>query len=1137
MDNEKVVLGLDIGVGSVGWGLVKLAEEKYTDEKPDGTSYERYRITDGEIIDTGIRAFQLPQDRQKKSLALQRGSARRSRRTIKRKARRLKQLIRIAQEFNLISEDYNRDQALIPQKGDKKEKWDIWRFRKEALERKLTDDELFRVLYHIAKHRGAYFHTKAEFLPEEDEKKLSKNKKQETEESKEGNEKEKVKKGLGKIQKLLRDSGYKTIGALFYETFKNERKRNAPDKYEHSIRRELLRDEIIEIFKEQQRLGNLKAKEELKQRYIEDILMKEEGVDDEKLQKMMSTCEFVPGKKCAPRESYTAERKMLFDRLNTLGLVDEQNRNGRLPLDKGQRDKIIALAYKNAKVTFAQIRTELELQDKLHLRFNLCSYREKDPEYNKKIKCDVKGGLLQFEEEHKVPIVDIETGEIKILAQEIRDILQKKLKPNYTHVTLYYSDIRKELQNLADFEIPDFRFVDLKGYTKSAAELGGEAKYIKQFEDDTFVELKGYHKIKHAIEGKCGSEKWGQFSNDIAKLDTIAEALTYCKSDETRREYLRGKDISDEGIIEAVLTINMKQLANHSKEALSNLLRHMETGALFNDAKEKCGYGKIEYDKQAILKPYSGFFEKNPVVARVISQTRKLINAIVRKYNNEHPIDQIHIEVATELANSEKRKNEIAQGQKRYKDEKKAAEERCKEAGLDPEEGQNLLMFRLAEQQRQLCPYTGKHITFQPTGTSNEVCIRDCEIDHAIPMSRSFNDSLNNKVLCAPEANQNKTDRIPFEWFEDMYGKDSVQWRDFENTVKKMYGMPYPKRKNLIRKSWTEEDKEKFLSRDLNDTRYAARHIADYLRKYFDFSKSKRDDINPLSRIQVRSGGITAFLRHMWGLNKDREVNDLHHAVDALVVGCSTYGHVYLVSNLAKEIEIKGKNWYKHFGRDKFKPWANIREDIQNKVNNVFISRMPRHKVTAAAHKDTVESLKEIPNNKRVIRVNKGYAEIGEMVRADVFTDDKGKNYVVPIYAVDIFSKKPLPDKYVPDDGKPPHEQWPSVGDMKFKFSLFKDDLISINDKMYYVSFFEAATANVNVKNIDGSIFSDKIGAQDPYTKKICYRPKSKTRRCILKKYSVDMLGNYKEILQEKRIGNEGVKRVKHRKKRPKNEN
>lgn len=1103
MNKERIVLGLDIGVGSIGWGLVQIREEEYCDEREDGTIDKKYRITDGKIIDMGVRTFQIPQDRQKKSLALQRGTARRSRKTTRRKAQRLKKLIKLAKEFNLIDNNLNRDEVLKPQKGDKEAKWDIWFIRKEALSRKLTNTEFFRVLYHIAKHRGFFFHTKAEEIQEEDSK----------------SEAGEVKKGLARIRKKLEDGGWETIGQMFCDEFKQtnkkyKRKRNTQDKYENSIHRSLLKEEIEIIFYKQQKLGNRKAAEKLKQRYINEVLMCEEGIDDNRLQKMMSRCEFTD-QLCAPKEAYTAERFTLFNRLNTLELVDTQNKDNNLPIDDKQRAKIEALAYKNSKVTFHQVRKELGLENDLDKQFNLCSYKEKNPEYNKKLVCEVKDGRLEFYEKHKLKIVNIRTGELTVLDKKIKEIFKKRKETwkNAKKLYVYYSDIRKQL-NIPD----DFRFAGLKGYTQSESELGSKAKYIKQFEsNDIFIEHKGYHKIRKAVVEHCDQSKWEELRKDTKKLDIIAEAIVYHKSDETRTEYLKENSIIDKDIIDAVLTINMKKLANYSKEAIEKLLKYMKEGDLFNEAKKKAGFGGIEYEKQAILKPYGGFFENNPVVARVISQTRKLVNALVRKYRKQYPIDQIHIEVATELASSEKRKNQIRQGQNRYREDKKAAAERCREWKLDPEEGQNLLMFRLAEQQNNKCPYTGKAITFYPTGADNEVYIKDCEIDHIIPMSRSFNDSLNNKVLCSPEANQNKRDRIPFEWFEDNYGKDSLQWMEFENRAKKTYGMPYPKRKNLTRKSWTEKDKEKFLSRNLNDTRYATRHIADYLRKYFDFSKSQRDDIKDVSRIQLRSGGITAFLRHMWGLNKNRGENDLHHAVDALVVACSTYGHVYLVSNLAKQIERKGKNWYKHFGRDKFKPWDNIRDDIQATVDKVFVSRMPRHTVTAAAHKETVVS-KEEATKKRVIEINRGYAEMGNMVRADVFVDAAGENYVVPIYSVDIFTNKPLPDKYLHKNDAP-YDQWPSVKDdnLEFRFSIFKDDLISIDGQIYYVDYVRATRSIISVKKTDGS-FIDKIKGEK--TKEVRYKNKD------LKKYSVDMLGNYKEIKQEKRLGNRFEKRI-----------
>jgi len=1031
----------------------------------------------------------------------------------------MRRLIALAKEYHLIGADFGHEQYLKPSKGDKESSWDIWLIRKEALERKLTDIEFFRVLYHIAKHRGFFFHTKAE----------------ETQEEKTNSERGKAKAGLARIRQKLEDGKWQTVGQMFWEEFKqtnpeSKRKRNTSGKYEHSIHRTLLRDEITKIFLcQRSKFKNGKATEVLEDRYINEVLMYEEGPDDKRLEKMMGRCELIQslcareGRTCepnctrclcAPKESYSAERFSLFSRLNVLELVDIKS-GAKVKID-GHQAQIEALAYKNAKVTFAQIRTALGLEDKLHLRFNLCSYREKNPEYNEKLECEIKNGRLQFGEQHKVPVVNIRTGAIEILDGKIKDVFSgKKLWPNAKKMHVYYSDIRKQL-NLSG----DYRFKNLSGYTKSAEEFGSEAKYIKQFEYATFIELGGYHKIRKAIEEKCGSQTWQTLSADTAALDTVAEALTYRKSDQTRAAYLQERQITDSKLIQAVLTLNMDKLATFSKEALVNLLQHMETsggGLLFHEAKEKCGYKNVDHHKQAVLEPYTGFFEKNPVVSRVFAQTRKVVNAVVRKYNGSYPIDQIHIEVATELANNDKRKAEIAQGQARYREEKVRAEERCREAGINPDEGHNLLMFRLAEEQNNRCPYTDKWISYSSKVTSeNGVYILDCEIDHVIPMSRSFNDSLKNKVLCTRKANQDKRDRLPAEWFQDTYGPDSDQWAQFEHRISRMLNMPYAKRKNLLRKSWTEEDKEKFISRNLNDTRYAARHIAEYLRKYFDFSRSQREDIKEVSRIQLRSGGITAFLRHMWGLNKSRDDNDLHHALDALVVACSTYGHVYLVSNLAKQIERAGKSWYKHFGREKFTPWDRIREDIDSTAKEVFVSRMPRHKATSPAHKDTVLKKSE-PVRKRVLKVNGGYAEMDEMIRADVFADESGKNYVVPIYAVDIFSRNPLPDKYLKKNDAP-YNEWPSVTEdhLKFRFSIFKDDLVSVDGAMYYVNFVRGTRAKINLRSIDGSLKDREVSY----------------RNVILKKYAVDVLGSYKEVKEEKRIGNEGVKRVKKR--RPK---
>ena len=126
--------------------------------------------------------------------------------------------------------------------------------------------------------------------------------------------------------------------------------------------------------------------------------------------------------------------------------------------------------------------------------------------------------------------------------------------------------------------------------------------------------------------------------------------------------------------------------------------------------------------------------------------------------------------------------------------------------------------------------------------------------------------------------------------------------------------MPYPKRRNLLLGSWTEEDKERFISRDLMmirgmppDTwRSTCGSIS-----IFPLEEERHKGGEADSGAQRQGDGI---LRHMWGLNKDREANHLHHAVDALVVACATDGHVYPVSNLSKEVERRERTGTGHSG-------------------------------------------------------------------------------------------------------------------------------------------------------------------------------------------------------------------------------
>src|SRR5699024_10447430 len=72
----------------------------------------------------------------------------------------------------------------------------------------------------------------------------------------------------------------------------------------------------------------------------------------------------------------------------------------------------------------------------------------------------------------------------------------------------------------------------------------------------------------------------------------------------------------------------------------------------------------------------------------------------------------------------------------------------------------------------------------------------------------------------------------------------------------------------------------KFISRNLNDTRYASKAILNGLQ---EFMKEKDKD----TQIHVVRGKFTYQIRKRWGIEKDRDESFEHHGVDATIVAAS----------------------------------------------------------------------------------------------------------------------------------------------------------------------------------------------------------------------------------------------------------
>ena len=271
----------------------------------------------------------------------------------------------------------------------------------------------------------------------------------------------------------------------------------------------------------------------------------------------------------------------------------------------------------------------------------------------------------------------------------------------------------------------------------------------------------------------------------------------------------------------------------------------------------------------------------NPVVAKSVRQAIKIINEATKKYGI---FDNIVIEMAREN-NEEEAKKDYIKRQKANLDEKNAAMEKAafqyngkKELPDNVFHGHKELAtkIRLWHQQGEKCLYTGKNIPISDL-IQNQY---KYEIDHILPLSLSFDDSLSNKVLVLATANQEKGQRTPFQALDSM--DDTWSYHEFKSYVKDSKLLGNKKKEYLL----TEEDiskievKQKFIERNLVDTRYSSRVVLNALQ---DFYKEHQFD----TTISVVRGQFTSQLRRKWGLEKSRETYH-HHAVDALIIATSS---------------------------------------------------------------------------------------------------------------------------------------------------------------------------------------------------------------------------------------------------------
>jgi len=918
---KKYSLGLDIGTSSVGWAVLDLDKER--------------------IHDLGVRIFERPEDPQNgDSLAKPRRDARSARRRLKRRRQRLNHLKQFFVDQNILTKD--QVEEILNYKSDFN-KLDVYALRAKALTEELSPEELLKVLYQIAKRRG--FKSNRKVVEESD---------------KEGG---RVTSALKTNEKFLADNNYTTVGeALSRDEKFALHKRNKRDDYTNSFARDDFLCELEAIIKTQRNY----ALKNVPEPAINELIY---GIDDgqvtnvsaimyqrpfmtkELIEKMVGKCTFEDGEKRAPKASYSFEIFRLASDLSHLVFIPRdaskrqaKRENLEIRLSPEQIKQVIDLAKSQKSLTYKKVRSTAGISE---------DYVPKDVRGKKK-----DGD--EFGEENVF-------GGLKA-----------------------YNDIRFALKDLPE----DWAKID----NESAINQIAYTLTTQKADEGIRTELDTLplsDKAKEAIIKikPTNFKAFGHLSIKALQKITphILDGMTYDKACEAAGYDFKKQSASLEQITNPVV-----------KRAIAQTLKVVR-------AIER------KYDKPYFIKVET---------ARDLARNFKDRNAI-KKENDEN--QGYNEDIKSIITDGYKASPKTKGGKQLLSHLKELNVPLNKNADFN---SQQIVKIKLYREQNGVCLYSGKSIDFETMLRDDNAYQVDHIVPFSRSNNDGMTNKVlvfteeNQKKADRTPFEYFGTDEQRWEKFvalvETTYKTRDVKTSDkATNAINYKYnGYAMKKKQNLLLQDYKNDS---WNVRALNDTRYITRFIQNYLRQNVDFAEGEEKQ-----RVIAPNGTTTAYLRKRWGLAKDRTEDVLHHAKDAAVIAAidqsivrqanlfAKRGEIATLLAAAKTMEEKtDKLTGEIIDEDEFdkaqrrkdaaivlsskyfpQPWDNFGKEVMKRTLNtdittlqnelrgldnydedfrlnvkpIFVSRMPRRKATAKAHKETIRSPKVKDSDQRTVR-------------------------------------------------------------------------------------------------------------------------------------------------------------------------
>lgn len=770
MKKRKYGIGLDIGVGSVGFAVLS-----WTDEE------------DARIETLGARLFASGETADRKaSLSQERRGYRSARRLIRRRKHRKDRVKFFLQKIGLISKE--KLQAWQEVNGNQ----NVLRTRLQGLTEKLTPEEIADTVIHICNHRGY-----REFYEDENDDKDA----------------GLIKTGLSDFEKCYHAGGYKSVADMLLHDEKFQTETEFTDYHNHKngeryilIKREYVRDELLAILRRQQQFYP-----QLNDSNIEFLC--------DEIIFAQRDFETGPGN---PND----EKRKFMGFLDTLG-----------------------------KCMF---------------------YKTEDRAFRSTVLADIYSLVNCLSQ---MSFVDTATGEIVLPEAAAEEIINTAL----INGGMTESDLKKLLKKYG---------IEMRKPGKLEVKLPDTVKTLKA--------------LKNILE-QCGysyEELIAENQFDLARpsrLQLLCEDLSKNITPQRRKKVLAKAGWNKE-LQQAMLRKKFGGTASVCKKYMLeaiNAFRHGETYGNFQARRlQERAAEQQPQEKHLLLPPLTMKQDeevtKNIVVFKAINETRKVLNAIIRRYGSP---EYINIEVADDLGRSVSERMKLT---KMMRDNEKARQkiaEKIIELGLRKEgevkEG-DIARYKLWQEQGGIDLYSGDPIA------ENAVLSSIYDIDHIVPFSLILDDTLQNKALVNMGANrQGKHQQVPLQYLQ---GEQKTKFLQNVNLLFKKGKISAKKYKYLLLPNlYNAEVLAEWKSRNINDTRYITRYIVNYLTANLKFANEDKK-----KHVYAVKGAITSRMRKKWlnkkswgSVEKDRS-NNLHHAADALVIANLTPAYVEIVSDNMK---------------------------------------------------------------------------------------------------------------------------------------------------------------------------------------------------------------------------------------------